>query len=149
MARTDHTIFVGYFSSKIFHFFNNAPYCFYCILHGKKIDTSYLCYSKSCGEQAIEKWRERKNLRIQPGFEPRTFWILVRHSYQLSYWALTAAECRVDGTSSPSSQLWPKPSYRSPFQLWFDWWRGWLHACFEIVIVSETPESPLTPLLLG
>jgi uracil phosphoribosyltransferase len=28
--------------------------------------------SKLC-EQEIEKWREEKNLRIKPGFEPRTF----------------------------------------------------------------------------
>ena len=46
-----------------------------------------------------------KNLRIQPGFEPMTFWILVIHSYQLSYWALKAAECRVQVPSGTSSNL--------------------------------------------
>ena len=37
-----------------------------------------------------------KKLRIQLGFEPRTFWLLVRHSYHWATGSLVAEECSID-----------------------------------------------------
>ena len=37
-----------------------------------------------------------KKLRIQLGFEPRTFWLLVRHSYHWATGPLVAEECRIN-----------------------------------------------------
>ena len=37
-----------------------------------------------------------KKLRIQLGFEPRTFWLVVRHSYHWATGSLVAEECRID-----------------------------------------------------
>ena len=40
--------------------------------------------------------RSWKKVRIQLGFEPRTFWLLVRHSYHWATGPLVAEECRID-----------------------------------------------------
>lgn len=46
------------------------------------------------GNWEVKLKKGEKCLWIHPEFEPRIFWILVGHFYQLIYWILMAVECR-------------------------------------------------------
>ena len=94
--------------------------------------------------QLRSEGKEKKHLKTSWGFEPITFWILVRHSYWLNYLAQMAAECKIVGTHprnklKAASWRWRDSTVRcgeqpklyshhqnppkSRFKSWLEWWR--------------------------